>query len=143
MRRLRVSVVAMIVAFVSMPALAQNRQLSPEMQADTAALRALTTTLPLLPVDQIAVQVKPARTLVRYSAVAGDKDGNLYVLHRPEEKTVDPVVVLDAQGNLLRSWGKGMYAIPHGIRIDPGGNVWTVDAHTSMVYKFTPEGTTL
>jgi hypothetical protein len=40
MRRLHVSVAAMIVAFVSMPALAQNRQLSPEMQADTEALRA-------------------------------------------------------------------------------------------------------
>ena len=33
-----------------------------------------------------------------------------------------------------------MFKIPHGIRLDPEGNVWTVDAHTSMVYKFTPEG---
>jgi DNA-binding beta-propeller fold protein YncE len=130
----------MIVAFVSMPALAQNRPLSPEMQADTAALRALTTTIPLLPVDRIAVQVKPAATLVRYSAVAGGKDGNLYVIHRPDEQNADPVVVLDARGNLLRSWGKGLFTIPHGIRLDPGGNVWTVDAHTSMVYQFTPEG---
>ena len=28
----------------------------------------------------------------------------------------------------------------HGIRIDPAGDVWTLDAHTSMVFKFTPEG---
>ena len=28
----------------------------------------------------------------------------------------------------------------HSIRIDPQGNVWTTDAASSMVYKFTPEG---
>jgi hypothetical protein len=33
-----------------------------------------------------------------------------------------------------------LFTTPHGIRIDPAGHVWTVDAHTSMVYKFTPEG---
>src|SRR5919197_3720626 len=117
MRNLLLSVAAMIVALVSMPALAQNQHLSPEMQADTEALLALTKTIPLLPLDRIALQVKPAMTLVGYSAVAGDKDGNIYVLHRPKDKTVDPVVVLDAQGNLLRSWGKGMFKIPHGIRL--------------------------
>jgi len=40
----------------------------------------------------------------------------------------------------LRSWGEGMFTIPHGIRVDRQGNVWTVDAHTSMIYKFTPMG---
>ena len=140
MRCLHVSVAALIVALVSMPAVAQNQQLSPEMQADSDALRALTQTIPLLPVDRIALQVHPTMRLLQYSAVAGDKDGNIYVIHRPEEKTVDPVVVLDAQGNLLRSWGKGLFTIPHGIRLDPGGNVWTVDANTSMVYQFTSEG---
>jgi DNA-binding beta-propeller fold protein YncE len=33
-----------------------------------------------------------------------------------------------------------MFKIPHGIRVDPADNVWTVDAHTSIVYKFTPRG---
>jgi DNA-binding beta-propeller fold protein YncE len=140
MRSLRISVAAMIVVLVSMPALAQNRHLSPEMQADTVALRALTTTSPLLPVDRIALQVHPALTLVRYSAVAGDKDGNLYVLHRPGDMNVDPIVVLDAKGEVIHAWGKGLYAIPHGIRVDPIGNVWTIDAHTSLVTKYTKEG---
>jgi DNA-binding beta-propeller fold protein YncE len=123
--------------------MAQHRTLSPEMQADTEALRALTQTVPLLPIDRIALKVHPAMTLVRYSAVAGDKDGNLYVIHRPDDKNVDPVVVLDAQGTILHAWGKGMYAIPHGIRVDPVGNVWTIDAHTSIVTKYTKEGTKL
>jgi sugar lactone lactonase YvrE len=30
--------------------------------------------------------------------------------------------------------------MPHSIRIDPEGNVWTVDAQSSVVLKFTPEG---
>ena len=48
--------------------------------------------------------------------------------------------MLDPHGKLIRSWGSGLFKIPHGIRIDPSGNVWTVDAQTSEVYKFTPEG---
>jgi sugar lactone lactonase YvrE len=67
-----------------------------------------------------------------------DRKGNIYLLQRGEK--ADPVVVIDPQGNVLRSWGKGLYKIPHSIRIDPAGNVWTVDAESSTVLKFTPEG---
>ena len=72
------------------------------------------------------------------SAVAMDAKGVTYVLHRGEKS--DPVVALDRTGRVLRSWGKGMFEIPHSIRIDPQGNVWTVDAGSSMIYKFTPMG---
>ena len=30
--------------------------------------------------------------------------------------------------------------MPHAIRLDPQGNVWTTDAASSMVYKFSPQG---
>jgi len=33
-----------------------------------------------------------------------------------------------------------MYTTPHAIRLDPQGNVWTTDAASSMVYKFSPGG---
>lgn len=72
------------------------------------------------------------------SAVAAGGDGLLYILHRNLE--VDPVVVFDRQGRIVRSWGRGLYANPHSIRIDPEGNVWTVDSGSSAVLKFTPEG---
>jgi len=101
-------------------------------------LRDLIQAVPHLSVDRVELTVHPPLPLEGISAVTADEQGNLYVLHRPAHG--NPVVVLDAQGNLLRSWGQGMFKIPHGIRLDPGGNVWTVDAHTSMVYKFTPEG---
>jgi DNA-binding beta-propeller fold protein YncE len=89
-------------------------------------------------VDRFELHVHPPLLLEGISAVTADKQGNLYVLHRPAHG--NPVVVLDAQGNLLRSWGQGRFKIPHGIRLDPDGNVRTVDANMSMVYKFTPEG---
>lgn len=109
--------------------------------ADSDHLRALTKAAPQLPVDRIELEVNPPMTLEGISAVAGDQKGNIYVIHRPASG--DPIVVVDQTGNLIRSWGKGMFKTPHGIRVDPAGNVWTVDAKTSMVYKFTPEGKTL
>jgi DNA-binding beta-propeller fold protein YncE len=101
-------------------------------------LRALLKSVPQLPVERIDAKVNPPMMFEGISAVTTDKRGNIYVIHRPADG--DPIVVLDPQGNFIRSWGKGMFKIPHGIRIDPAGNVWTVDANTSMVYKFTPEG---
>lgn len=106
--------------------------------SDADPLRDLIKAVPQLPVDRFELKVHPPLSLERISAVTADKQGNLYVLHRPAHG--NPIVVLDAQGNLLRSWGQGMFKIPHGIRLDPDGNVWTVDANTSMVYKFMPEG---
>jgi streptogramin lyase len=46
----------------------------------------------------------------------------------------------DKEGRVLRSFGKGLYTIPHAIRLDPDGNVWTVDAGSSTVIKFSPKG---
>ncbi len=109
--------------------------------ADSEHLRDLLKNVPQLPMDRIELSVSSSLVLEGISAVTVGKQGNIYVLHRPV--TGDPVVVLDPKGNFLRSWGKGMFKIPHGIRIDPAGNVWTVDANTSNVYKFTPEGTLL
>jgi DNA-binding beta-propeller fold protein YncE len=72
------------------------------------------------------------------SWVAVDNSGNIYELQRGDK--ADPVLVLDREGKLLRSWGKGDYTIPHSIRIDPAGNVWTVDAGSSVVIKYSPLG---
>src|SRR4051812_37157426 len=138
MRMARFAFVAM--ALIAMPALAQVQKLSPEQKADTDALRALAKTIPDLPVERIELKLSPATTIFGVSAMAGDAKGNVYIIHRPEDKNVDPIVVADAKGNVIHSWGKGMYDIPHGIRVDPQGNVWTIDAHKSVVTKFTAEG---
>lgn len=75
------------------------------------------------------------------SWVALGKNGEIYELQRGDK--ADPVLVLDRNGKVLRSWGKGNYKIPHSIRLDPAGNVWTVDAQASQVIKYSRTGVKL
>jgi DNA-binding beta-propeller fold protein YncE len=121
---------SMVMLFMVAPVVGQG--------ADSDQLRELLKSVPQLSVERIDLQVNPPLMLEGISAVTADQRGNIYVIHRPAHG--DPIVVLDPKGNFIRSWGQGMFKIPHGIRIDPAGNVWTLDANTSMVYKFTPEG---
>jgi hypothetical protein len=72
------------------------------------------------------------------SSVAIGADGLIYELQRGDK--ADPIVVLNADGKVLRSWGAGGYKIPHSIRLDSKGNVWTVDASLSTVIKYSPRG---
>jgi hypothetical protein len=96
--------------------------------------------VPRLPVEQVpvAVRMPSTQSLGTVSSVAGDGKGAIYVLQRGDK--ADPVIVVDREGRIVRSWGKGMYTVPHSIRIDPAGNIWTVDAGSSVVLKFSPEG---
>lgn len=107
----------------------------------TARLRALLDAAPKAILHRAELQVHPPSEgweLGMISWVDVDRKGNIYLLQRGEK--ADPVVVIDREGHVLRSWGKGLYKIPHSIRIDPAGNVWTTDAESSTILKFTPEG---
>lgn len=42
--------------------------------------------------------------------------------------SVAPVMKLDRDGNVLQSFGAGLFVFPHKITIDREGNVWVVDA---------------
>lgn len=115
-----------------------------DKSADSEALRALAAKTPVLPFDSVEVKIAPAQRLGVISASTADSQGNIYIYHRPRKDTLqDPIVVIDAKGNVLRTFGKGMDPMPHGIEIDPQGNLWTADAHTSMVRKLTPQGDVL
>jgi DNA-binding beta-propeller fold protein YncE len=74
----------------------------------------------------------------RVSAVATDSSGEVYVFHRGPK--ADPLVVFDNKGKYLRSWGKGMFGNPHGLRIDKQNNIWVTDNGDHQVMKFTREG---
>jgi DNA-binding beta-propeller fold protein YncE len=76
-------------------------------------------------------------TFGRVSMVANDLQSNVYVLHRNLE--IDPLVVFDAEGNYLRSWGKGVIGDPHGVRVDRENNVWVVD-RSGQILKYTTTG---
>src|SRR5436190_17850646 len=42
-------------------------------------------------------------------------------------KTLSPVLKFDAAGNLLKSFGGGLFIFPHKIYADRDGNVWVAD----------------
>jgi DNA-binding beta-propeller fold protein YncE len=71
------------------------------------------------------------------SCVAVDRRGYVFVIQRG---VPNPIIVADPAGKVVASWGANLFKIPHTIRVDPEGNVWTVDAESSVVYKFTPQG---
>jgi hypothetical protein len=104
---------------------------------DGDQLLALLKDVPELAVKKVEMNI-PAGVLMRVSGISADRQGNIYVIQRGADK--DPVLVFSPDGKLLRSWGKGMFTMAHSIRVDPRGNVWTVDAHTSAITKFTAEG---
>ena len=84
---------------------------------------------------------------------AGDRCG----VNSCAESDLDPIVKLDADGNVVRAIGGGLIHWPHGIDVDADGNVWVADAVSAAdlgdnptasgrghtVYKFSPEGEVL
>ena len=116
--------------------------LSPEEKARAGAeTRRAIQAAPKLPLTETELGIQLPTTdaeLGMVSWVALDGKGTIYLLHRGDK--ADPVIAADLQGRVLRSWGKGLFKLPHAIRIDPAGNIWTVDANSSMVYKFTAKG---
>jgi len=55
----------------------------------------------------------------------------------------NPLMEFDADGSFVRSWGQGEYVRPHGMRLDPEGNIWTTDVNGHTVTKMNPDGKVL
>src|SRR5438034_7080575 len=124
---------------IGLPVWAQNAN-APDLEAQAAALRVLVEKAPksILERHQVKLQPPAAGWEIGYpSAVTMDDAGAVYVLQRGEK--ADPLLVVNRDGKIVRSWGKGLYKIPHSIRIDPQGNVWTVDSGSSTILKFSPQ----
>lgn len=69
-------------------------------------------------------------------SVALDARGHIYVFHRGPRALME----FDAAGNFLHSIGEGLFTRPHGLRIDPDGNIWTTDVGSHLVLKLNREG---
>jgi hypothetical protein len=127
-------------ATLAVPLIAQAPA-PPATEEQAAELRELVVTSPRLPRKAIPLMVQvpsPDWDSDYISSVAVGRNGLVYLLHRNPK--LDPIVALDAHGKIVRSWGQGLYKNPHSIRLDPDGNIWTVDSGSSVVLKFTPEG---
>ena len=127
-------------------AVSLNAQTPTQKPPDAAEqqLRAAVAAAPRLPLEATPVIVTPPApefALGMVSWIASAPDGTTYLLQRGDK--ADPVIALDQHGTVLRSWGKGLYVMPHAIRVDPQGNVWTTDAASGHVIKFSPQGIVL
>jgi hypothetical protein len=85
------------------------------------------------------------------TAVGPSLDGRfIYVIHRCFENSCEgrietPILKFDYEGNLLDSFGAGLFIFPHGATVDYEGNLWVTDAQGNgeighQVFKFSPEG---
>ena len=100
-------------------------------------------------------KLPPGRVWGATSAVYPANDGkNIWIAERCGANLcagsdLDPVMLFDADGYALRSFGSGEIVWPHGIFVDADDNVWIADAvgyapvpdgvgHTVM--KFSPNG---
>lgn len=81
-------------------------------------------------------QLPPNLELGAVSAVATDAKDRVFVAHRAAK----PILVFDREGKFVRGWGDDHIKTPHGLRIDPDGNVWVTDIGNHLVMKFDPDG---
>jgi DNA-binding beta-propeller fold protein YncE len=71
-----------------------------------------------------------------------DAKGHLWVISRPGAGVnTQPVVEFDENGKYIRSFGEGLFGNrPHGIHLDPDGNIWISDSSAHIVVKLSPQG---
>ncbi len=100
-------------------------------------------------------ELPEGRTWGATSAIFPSNDGrHMWVAERCGanscvDSDLDPILLFDLDGKLIRSFGAGLIAWPHGIFVDREDNVWVADAvgyapvpegWGHVVYKFSPEG---
>jgi hypothetical protein len=86
--------------------------------------------------------------VVRCDATAPDRFGNECL-----DSNLDSILKFDLNGNVVKSFGGGMFIWPHGIDVDRDGSVWVTDAvapnrtppgkRGHQVVKFSPDGKVL
>jgi DNA-binding beta-propeller fold protein YncE len=86
--------------------------------------------------------------VIRCDATAPDRFGNECL-----DSNLDPILKFALDGSVVTSFGGGMFIWPHGIDVDPDGNIWVTDAVSSertppgkrghQVVKFSPKGDVL
>ena len=70
------------------------------------------------------------------TAVSVDSKDNVYVFNRGTHA----MIVFDSEGNVLRTWGDGIFTSPHAVTLGPDDEVYCVDNADHTVRKFTTEG---
>ena len=68
-------------------------------------------------------------------------DGSMWALHRAEP----PILKFDAEGNVIKTFGDGLFVRPHGFHVDSEGFIWASDQLDGdgmghQVFKFNQDG---
>jgi DNA-binding beta-propeller fold protein YncE len=70
------------------------------------------------------------------SAVAVRANGNILVFSRSEHALME----FNPEGMYLKTMCRGMFDNPHGLKLDPEGNIWATDTVGHIVVKMDPQG---
>ena len=81
-------------------------------------------------------KLPPEIVLGDVAGIAVDDKDRVYLFNRGN----DPVVVLDHTGEVLSTWGQGMFANPHGASIGPDQSLYLTDNFDHTVRKFRLDG---
>jgi hypothetical protein len=84
----------------------------------------------------------PSRwALGQVAGVATDSKGRYYVFHRGDG--APSLICFDRKGEVLRSWGEGVFTRPHMVKCDGDDNIWAIDDNGHVLYLYSPEGEVL
>ena len=70
------------------------------------------------------------------AGISVDNKDNIYLFNRSK----NPIIVLNPKGELLRTWGHGIFKNPHGSHIGFDQNIYLTDNGDHTVRKFTLDG---
>jgi len=73
------------------------------------------------------------------AAIGINSKGHIFVFQRAPV----PLVEFDENEKFIRTFGEGLAARPHGMRIDAQDNIWITDVNGNTVTKLNPQGQTV
>lgn len=140
MREIEFMAGILLLAVILLQGIAKPSSPAVDATAQAAEVRSRIEAAPRLPLEQadLTIKTQGGQALGMVSWLSyNSKTGTLWILQRGNQ--ADPVIAVDKNGNVIRSFGKGLFKIPHAIRVGPDGNIWTVDAGTSRIIEFSPD----
>ncbi|HWA80013.1 MAG TPA: peptidyl-alpha-hydroxyglycine alpha-amidating lyase family protein [Acetobacteraceae bacterium] len=84
-------------------------------------------------------KLPPGWSFREIGAVGTDRHDNVYIFNRGEH----PMIVLDREGNFLRSWGEGVFSRAHGLSVGPDDTFFLTDDADHTVRQCTLTGKVL
>ena len=103
-----------------------------------ATIAAAQSNWPKLPyvVDPDWPRLPAGWTFEETPGVAVDAREHVFVFHRGPHSIME----FDNGGNLVRTWGDGVFVRPHALKFDAEGNLWAADDQGHMVVKMDAQG---